>query len=508
LPAHARRRPARWAAVAATTGLAVYAAALLIGARHVGFTSSDTAHLVLGTRVALGCIRRGVWTRCAYPDNSAPFAHLGRASTVRQFALLQYLPAAVLVKSGLSDSRVIAALRALNSVAFIATAGLVGAAGRRALGRGWGYLLMAVIVVGPLAFYSVASFSEMLAACMATLAVVAALWRRPVLLGVSMAVACIGKETFAPFLVVLACVVGRDDADGLLPPARVVLPAVGGAAVGIAADAAFNIFRFGTPLNRTYLDPTFVVPGTRLKASFSLAMWLSPNAGLLWFWPLATLLLVAVLVGSIALIVRRRLPARSLLPVAATVAVTAAFTWGLGSFVAPFGWVAWGPRLLLPLIPAILLAAVVGAPRQATAGIGRMVGTWGGVAAFCLLLVASAVTQVGAVWNFQAAERQLYTPDRVCAEPGVIVQFDPVHYYRCIQDVAWRTGRLVLPTAGRPAQPAEEVAVIAVAIGGIGLALLGRRDLRSPAELRRVQSERETAAARDQDGMGQRATVY
>ena len=450
---HARHRPAVVAMAAAVGGLTVYAVALLVGARHASYISSDTDHLIAGTRVALSCLDHHVWTRCAYPDNTAPFAHPGRASTVRQFALLQYLPTALMVKAGLSDRHVIAGLMTISSIS------------------------MAVTVAGPLAFYAVSGFGEMFATLMVTLAIAAAVARRPVALAAAMAVACIGKETFAPFLIVLAIIAARRVTDGLLPPARVVRAAVAGAVAGVAVDGAFNIFRFGTPLNRTYLDPQFVVPGIRLKANFSLAMWVSPNAGLLWFWPLAVVLLGAVVVLTFVVALRRRLPLRCWLPVLATCIVMGAFTWGLGSFVAPFGWVAWGPRLLLPLVPAVILTAVVAAPRSAIGAIGRGLRTKAGIALFSVLLAGTAVTQVGAVWTFVAAYTRMSVPDAVCPTPGVIVQEHPALYYRCLAHMAWRSDQLVLPAAGRAKAPGSHVAVVALLVGGIGLAVLARRSM-------------------------------
>ena len=82
---------------------------------------------------------------------------------------------------------------------------------------------------------------------------------------------------------------------------------------------------------------------------------LSREAGALWASFAAVL--ASVLVGSWRLRLAKG-------PIG-IVLVLAALTFGLSGWWAPFGWIAWGPRLLLPWIPACLLILLRAYPGEA-----------------------------------------------------------------------------------------------------------------------------------------------
>ena len=106
---------------------------------------------------------------------------------------------------------------------------------------------------------------------------------------------------------------------------------------------------------------------------------------------------------------------RAWLPPLVVAAVTALWTGALASWWSTFGWIAWGPRLTLPLIPALVVAAVRTARSGLDAGLSWLLGaTWRAVVVGAVLVVL-AVGQVGVVWN-QAA---IALPDRPGRElPG------------------------------------------------------------------------------------------
>ena len=92
--------------------------------------------------------------------------------------------------------------------------------------------------------------------------------------------ACLTKETAAPFLLAIGVVCARDDDhDGWLPPLRVLGPMIGGAVAAIVVNVGFNLFRFGTVTNLTYNTPYTRVPGVVIKAKLAIADWLAPNVG-------------------------------------------------------------------------------------------------------------------------------------------------------------------------------------------------------------------------------------
>ncbi|MEO6120572.1 MAG: hypothetical protein ABIW46_09010, partial [Acidimicrobiales bacterium] len=48
---------------------------------------------------------------------------------------------------------------------------------------------------------------------------------------------------------------------------------------------------------------------------------------------------------------------------------------GLALWVSPYGWIAWGPRLALPLMPAALVAGLLGRRRAAGTVVGDCAAT-------------------------------------------------------------------------------------------------------------------------------------
>ena len=65
-----------------------------------------------------------------------------------------------------------------------------------------------------------------------------------------------------------ALLAGRDEEDGLLPPARTLLPIIGGVGLGVASFTAFNYFRFSSPWNLTSIQPELVTPTWPLRLEF------------------------------------------------------------------------------------------------------------------------------------------------------------------------------------------------------------------------------------------------
>jgi hypothetical protein len=202
-----------------------------------------------------------------------------------------------------------------------------------------------------------------------------------------------------------------------------------GTAAGVALNAGFNIVRFGTVRNTEYMRTELYAPNVRVFGRLFSAQWFAPNGGLAWFWPLAPLLVI-----TIAIACSRRGGPMSWQRVA--VPVVAALLIGqvalLATWWAPFGWYAWGPRLVLPLVPAILVAACVLGARDATAGFARfLTGRWlmpGGLATIVVGLPQAVV-----VFHGLAVSQFFSHP--LCVGTGVLVA--PTRYYDCLLRTAW-----------------------------------------------------------------------
>ncbi len=259
-----------------------------------------------------------------------------------------------------------------------------------------------------------------------------------------------------------------DDADGWLPPWRILGPMVAGAFAGVVVNAGFNVFRFGSVFNLDYGEPIQHVPGVELKLKLALADWLAPNVGVLFFWTVPAVILAGVLVWGVVALVRTPGQPRRWAPALGVALVTIAFTGGLASWWSTFGWLAWGPRLTLPLLPALVVAAVRAAPGPLDAGLRWLVGSIGRAIAAGAVIAVLAVAHTGVVWN-QAAINLPTVPDATCPVLKAPTDTTPDYFYGCGLDAAWRLSPLALWEAAHGGPRTQQLAELlqVITIGGL-----------------------------------------
>lgn len=403
--------------------------------------TGDSENLVAGARRVATCVREGEWRACGWSPGTG-------VSEVFPYPALQYVPALAFVQLGVSDDRALELLARTSLLAFAAALALTALAARRIRPAGVGTLAVLAVVGGSATYQATAAFGEMLAATAALAAVTAALHRRTVALGVAVALACLGRETMLPFVLVLAAVCGRDPDDGWLPRAAILRSVLAGGAAGLAVTVGFNELRYGTGRNLQYLDPLFRVPGVARPVEFLAGVWAAPTAGIAWFWPVAAGVLALGTVAAAIAFRRARHDTRAWLPGVVVTGTVLAYTAGLATWVSPFGWLAYGPRLAVPLLPAATVAML-----HATGpGIARLLrpalATTGRTAAVCAVVVLAGWAQFGAPWAYRDALADLLAADGTC--PSIVevpIQAGVDRYYECTSHVMWRTSPWTLASA-------------------------------------------------------------
>jgi hypothetical protein len=271
-----------------------------------------------------------------------------------------------------------------------------------------------------------------LAAFAVVIAVAAAASRRPVAAGVCAAVACLGKETLPVFVLALCLLCARDADDGWLPPRRLTVAIGIGAVVGAICSVLFNVFRFGGARNALYLDEQLRTAGLGRQIEWFTALWVAPSGGVLWFWPGFTLVMIVSVVVAVRAGSRREIA----LACAPTL-VLVAFLVGLALWFAPFGWITFGPRLAVPLLPAVLFAVLWTNGEQIVAFLGRTrLRAWAVVVGLPLL----SIPMYGAPWRWWDSIQDLIASNTPSC-PGMTefsVYDDPTTYYRCTSETMWR----------------------------------------------------------------------
>ena len=340
LPARSRAEAAAWTALVVGLGGIVVAwlAQTVVG--------GDTGPLLAGTEVLGRCLADLDLVSCEQPTPIGPFP------------ILQYVPDLVAhAGAGLSEA---GRLRVLSTLSGLGVAAAVGAAWvvLRRVGHPqlrWVFLLAAIS--GPVLAYGSSTWGEMLAAALLTLLVAAALLpAHPALVGLAAFGAGLTKETGYPFVIGLALVSllwarGRTGTS----IRRHVLFGAAGVALALAVGSAFNVLRFGTPRNAYYLDPALRTASPEKALELAAGLFVSPNGGIVFFWPLASALVALLLTVAAVRVVRGVTSWREGWLPFALVALVLALTAGLATWWAPFGWWAWGPRLSLPWVFPLLL---------------------------------------------------------------------------------------------------------------------------------------------------------
>ena len=446
----AGEKPIRAVALASLAGIvgAVVWAAVSRPPLH-----GDSNVLVHSAGEMVHCLRHRRFTHC----DTLVVRHGStiRTQPIGPFALLQYIPAIALRAVRVSNESTLRILVALNAMSLVAILALA----RRTLNRLapplWAPLVTVVLLASPLLYYGRVAFGEELAAAMILAAVVAVLGdARSVVVATMVALACITKETNPPFVLALTalCVLARTSEKD--PTRRRLLVSIlAGTAIGIALSAGFNIFRYGTVGNWNYDRGALHAPNAGVVGRVFATEWLAPNAGLAWFWPL-----MPVLIFTIASVGLRRSGPLSWRRVAgsAVAALLVAQVALLATWFSPFGWYAWGPRLVLPLVPALLVAACVLGARDATRLIARFVTSR---ALLPATMVAVVVGLPQALVVFHGVAVSDFFSHPVCVHAGVMTA--RTRYYECLVRTAWskRPWMLQLGMHGWDSPPALFIAI-------------------------------------------------
>ena len=430
---------------------------------HAPIVGGDTPVLVTGAQAALDCIGQGIWTSCG--ENPPARVNEYYSSLVGPWPPLQYVPVAAMLEAGL-DAHVMTGLALLSIAALLGSLWLAWAVGRRvsvpvAVG------LVVLALSGPLLYYAVNTFGESLASGLGC-AFVAALVLRPrvaLVAGTAFA-AALTKETAAPFVAAIALVIAFAPAtrDPLATRARLAGAAIG-CVLALAAHAALNVFRFGGPRNADLLQDAFRVPGLGRKLEYLAALVVSPNGGLLEYWPVAFALFAWL--GVLA-VVRRSWPALAVL------ALLGILLAGLASYHTPFGWYAWGPRLTIPWVLPLALVAVAVHGRELDATLRWLLRPRLAVPVLAVLVALAAAPHLGVLFDGSAAT-ELFNPAKgECAVPGARIGDD--QYYRCVSEQAWERQAVQISALGGLKSPRGALFLGVLGLAALALLELARRE--------------------------------
>ena len=447
------RAPLWWARLGAAAGLGVLAVVWLARPRVAG----DTPFVWDGTNAFIDCLSRGDFIGCRH---SGELDYWGLTSPIGDWPLLQHIPDLVAIGFGAEAHHT----RELVFVC-LSVAGIIGSvvlARVTLLGTGqaawfWGFLL--IVLSGPLMVYGGTTAGEALATGLLILLVAATALRwPPPLVAVAALAACLTKETSYPFVVALGAL-------GLVlakrrtgsPIRRHLAWGAAGIAIGVCLASLFNLVRFGSVLNTNYLEPQLRTPGLERTLEYSLALLVSPNGGIVVYWPAASALVLTACLLPLAFRSGRHLDIR---PALVLIGVMGALTLGFASWWDIFGN-GYGPRLTLPwVLPVVLIALVAYGESLRDVALPILAPLWRLLLIFAAVLTF-ALPHVGHLWDPSTTATFAQSKQPPCDAPwrGGVAEF-----HACQHDLLWFNYR------PRPLYSIEGVATAGGAVTSVVLA--------------------------------------
>jgi len=234
----------------------------------------------------------------------------------------------------------------------------------------------------------------------------------------------------------------------VIPQNRRIRPSVVvfSCAAGVALLLSFNYLKFGTWKNVIHSDPVLRATGVGRRSEIFLGLIFSPNGGLFWYWPVSVLL-VAVLI-FLAIRTASRIGLSAATPSVLVLFGFLAQLVGLSNWYAPFGWVAWGPRLMVPTVVGLVVVSVlvidslpeqsVKAMKMAALPLKRTFHT-----AIAVCAIGSVLAAVGFLRDPSSSLAWFDRISPTCPTPAIIRQ-DPNYYFKCLSYGMWSTDRSII----------------------------------------------------------------
>lgn len=400
-----------------------YAQTILVGvllsllASFGPIVSGDTMALAQSSSNLVECLRQMQLTGC--PGGT-------------QFGVLQYLPAMALSWKGIPSDNIVTILGLLNIVVYGLC--LVHVIWTRHLSQTLKWVFLAMLLGGPAIAYSVMTFSEILVIVLIVELIISTKSAKVLTAALITALLVSTRETaitwVAPMIVALILV-----EKPLLGAtySKFRIGQVAGVCMGLLAAGLFNIFKFGTLKNPIHANSELFIFDLGTNLSSFLGLWFAPGGGLLPFWPAVVVVLLRFRAKMPKSEYMQERPNVSRNWISVGVIAQCLF---LTFWYSPYGWAAWGPRLLMPAVFfAVLLVAtssenrmsLTNQRRRQIPGLGLLVNG---------LVVFSAAPSIGFLMNPGRA-LSWFNTDGTCPQP-FIIQGDKSYFRKCLNHYAWK----------------------------------------------------------------------
>ena len=386
--------------------------------KQLPILSGDTVALSQSARSLVTCLENGQFRGCAGTN---------------QFGLPQHIPAMFMAWKGLDDTSIVFVLSCLNVLALVVLARMIYKSA--AISVITKTFIGITLFIGPIIAYGPYSFGEAISTLAYVGLVIAILDKKYFRLIFFMVIAVTSRETaFVSIALLTAAILIFDSKKSRREIREMSAVIYGSMLLGILSLLSFNIWKFNTWKNLPHMDPVLRTPGLKLKIESAIGIFLSPNGGLVPYWFLGA---VAALGIPLWGLMNRRLNTRKRFAFLLLISGFLAQVAILSSWYAPYGWVAWGPRLIVPTtaMGATICFVIIFQDEEVLRNFGR----------FKLLRlpigVLGIVALVPTVGFLQNPTRTMSWfaggNDVVCPTPAII-QLDQAYYFKCLIHGSWK----------------------------------------------------------------------
>lgn len=391
----------------------VFVYVLIVAIIDVPRFAGDSIAMTQSAQSLINCARQGQFLGC-------PGAN--------QYGVLQNIPTLFMIWKGMSLEGSVTVLGFLNVAAFIL---LVTICWRSFEGRFRNLALM-VIFAGPLVGYVSSTFGEMLQTLVFVGFGLALVYRRPGWTLICGVLAAGTRETaFIPLALIAIGIAIFHGSEIERACRKTLVLSFAAISTGVLSITAFNYWKFGTWKNLGNLNKMYVTPGLSRKADSFVAIWFSPGGGVAPFWLFGSL--ASLLVIFFVVVRDRGRDRRIALMLGAGLGFNTAT---LAMWFAPFGWVAWGPRLMIPLVALVSLVCLKVFDTLIKDALHNL--RWR--TSFSLFIGVSCATSAAASIGYMrdpVVMDSFFVPDKVCNKIAII-QEDRPFYFMCLHHGAWK----------------------------------------------------------------------
>jgi hypothetical protein len=386
--------------------------------KQLPILSGDTVALSQSARSLVSCLENGQFRGCAGTN---------------QFGLPQHIPAMFLAWKDLDDTSIVFVLSCLNVLALVVLARMIYKSA--AISVTTKTFIGITLFIGPIIAYGPYSFGEAISTLAYVGLVIAILEKRYLRLIFFMVLAVTSRETaFVSIALLTAAILFFDSKKSRREIREMASVIYGSMLLGIVFLFSFNIWKFNTWKNLPHMDPVLRTPGLRLKIESAIGIFLSPNGGLVPYWFLGA---VAALGIPLWGLMNRRLNIRKRFGFLLLISGFLAQVAILSSWYAPYGWVAWGPRLIVPTtaMGATICLVIIFQDEEVLKNLSRFkllalpIGALG---------VVALIPTVGFLQNpTRTMSWFAGGNDAVCPTPAII-QLDQAYYFKCLIHGSWK----------------------------------------------------------------------